>query len=112
MSETQSKTDSWMETITNTAIGFLVAMVGNAIILPLLFGIDLSAGGNALCALAYTGLSIVRQYTLRRMFNGRSVWLALKDRFVCQHLEFTNEPHWWDRRCVHCGASPEYNGAR
>jgi hypothetical protein len=81
MNEGQSKIDSAMETVTNTGIGFVTAMVGNAIILPWLFDIELSVGGNITCALAYTGISIVRQYTLRRLFNGRSVWATIKGKF-------------------------------
>lgn len=78
MNERQSRMDSAMETVTNTAIGFAVAMIGNAIILPLLFGIELSGAMNVITALCYTGISIVRQFTIRRLFNGRSVWSALK----------------------------------
>lgn len=80
--ERQSRIDSFMETLTNTAIGFLVAMIGNALILPWIFGIEVSMGANILTATAYTVISIIRQFTLRRMFNGRSVWQAMRARWA------------------------------
>jgi hypothetical protein len=81
MSEKQSKMDSWMEAITNTVVGFVVSIAANALILPALFGMELSFAHNILCALAFTGVSIIRQYVLRRIFNGRSVWQAIRASF-------------------------------
>lgn len=81
MREQQSKIDSWMEAIVNTAIGFVVAVMANALILPIVFGIEVGIGENLTCALAFTAVSILRQYSLRRVFNGRSVWGAIKCRF-------------------------------
>lgn len=78
MSEQQAKIDSVMETVTNVAVGFAVAMVGNAVILPFVFGVHVSAAANVITASLYTVLSIVRQYSLRRLFNGKSVWQAMK----------------------------------
>lgn len=78
VSERQTKVDSAMETVINVAVGFGVAMVGNAVILPFVFGVHVSAVANVVTASLYTVLSIVRQYSLRRLFNGRSVWEGLK----------------------------------
>ena len=78
----QSKIDSAMETVTNTAIGFAVAMLANQVILPMMLGIELKASANFGIAVAFTVISIVRQYSLRRLFNGRSVWQAIKGRFA------------------------------
>lgn len=78
----QSKVDSWMEVITNTAVGFVWAIAANWVILPLVFGIEVSLGANLLTATLFTIVSIVRQYTIRRLFNGRSVWSSLKGRFA------------------------------
>jgi hypothetical protein len=94
VSEQQSKIDSAMETVTNTAIGFATAMVGNAIILPWLFDIELDLGGNVACATAYTGISIARQYTLRRLFNGRSVWSAIRGNFPRPSSQLLNLSFW------------------
>jgi hypothetical protein len=81
MSEQQSKIDSAMEVVTNTAIGFAVAMVGNHIILPFMLDIELKASTNFWIAVGYTGLSIGRQWVIRRAFNGRSPWSAIKARW-------------------------------
>lgn len=82
MSEKQSKVDSWMEVATSTAIGFSVAMVGNHIILPITYGVKTSASANFWTAVGFTILSMARQYVIRRAFNGRSVWQAIKGRFA------------------------------
>lgn len=71
-----------METITNTAIGFGIAMLGNWIILPAVFGIKVSVAENVATALFFTVISIARQFTIRRLFNGRSVWQAIRGRFA------------------------------
>lgn len=75
---TQSRTDSLMETLTNTAIGLFVAIVGNAIILPVVLGVHVSTADNLIIAAGFTVLSIARQYVIRRTFNGRSVWQSIK----------------------------------
>ena len=74
----QSKIDSVMEVVTNTAVGFLVAMLGNNLFLPLVFGIQVSMVESAITACLFTVLSMVRQYAIRRAFNGRSVWQAMR----------------------------------
>jgi DNA polymerase III alpha subunit (gram-positive type) len=78
----QSKIDSAMEVVTNTAIGFAFAIVGNQIILPAVLGIRLHAGSNVLIACGFTVISLIRQYLLRRWFNGRPVWSTIKERFA------------------------------
>jgi hypothetical protein len=94
MIEKQSKIDSAMETVTNTAIGFSTAMIGNAIILPWLFDIELDMAGNVACASAYTAISIARQYTLRRIFNGRSVWQSVKLKVPTPSSQLLNLSFW------------------
>lgn len=77
----QSRLDSLMEAATNILVGFAVAFVGNYIILPLVLDIDLKPSDSLLIAALFTLVSLARQYTIRRAFNGRSVWEALKCRF-------------------------------
>lgn len=79
----QSRVDSAMETVTNTAIGFVIAVVSNAIILPLTLGVQVSMGDSVFIAVLFTLVSMVRQYSLRRLFNGRSVWQAIKSKLPC-----------------------------
>lgn len=64
----QSKRGSLTEAIANVAIGYLVAVAANAVILPA-FGLHASAAQNMGIALAFTAVSLVRSYALRRLFN-------------------------------------------
>jgi hypothetical protein len=70
----QTKTGSLVEALTNIAIGFSINFVANLIILPA-FGLPLSPGTAFQIGLVFTGISIVRSYVLRRMFNKiKSKW--------------------------------------
>ena len=61
---------SIVEAKTNIAVGFVVNYVANMTILPL-FGFDsLTPGKNFVIGLLYTGISLVRQFVIRRWFNG------------------------------------------
>ncbi len=64
----QSKKGSLIEVCVNTAIGYSVALLSQRIIFPL-FGIELNAGENALMALVFTSISLIRGYMVRRTFN-------------------------------------------
>jgi len=91
---TQSRIDSAMETVTNTAIGYVIAVVANAVILPATLGIEVSMGDNLLIAALFTVISLIRGYLIRRMFNGRSVWQAVKN--------WWNEGLWPRGECAWC----------
>lgn len=75
----QSRIDSVMESLTNLAVGLAVSQVANLIVLPLVLGVQVSQGAALWLGVIYTIISLVRSYTLRRLFNGRSVWAAIKD---------------------------------
>lgn len=65
----QSRRGSFVEALINVAVGYALSVAANSIILPL-FGFHPSLGQNAAIALVFTGLSLVRSYSLRRLFNG------------------------------------------
>lgn len=69
MSEaSQRKSHSFVETITNTAIGYVI----NVTVQPFVFaafGIHINAASDLLIGAIFTGISIVRGYVLRRLFN-------------------------------------------
>ena len=67
---TQSRRYSLFETITSTAIGYLCALLSQAVLYPM-FGIHTSTGQNAWLAAWFTIISIVRGYLVRRAFNWR-----------------------------------------
>lgn len=73
----QSKTDSILEAITNIVIGFLINFTANMAIFPLL-GWQISVNQNIALGACYTMISLIRSYSLRRVFNGRSVYHAIK----------------------------------
>lgn len=75
----QTRIDSVMEALTNTAVGYVISVAANLAILPL-FGLHTSIRAAAGIGLAFTVVSVARQYTLRRLFNGRSIWAAIKGR--------------------------------
>ncbi|MDQ3287662.1 MAG: hypothetical protein M3Q42_05255 [Pseudomonadota bacterium] len=65
---TQSKRMSAVETAASTAIGFAVAFVVTAIVLPV-FGYHITAGDNLWITAIFTVVSVVRGYYVRRLFN-------------------------------------------
>lgn len=77
---TQSRIDSMMESLTNTAIGFFVSLV-TWIIVAWAYQIPMSWAVNIQITLWFTLVSVARQYVIRRTFDGRSPWQALKGKF-------------------------------
>jgi hypothetical protein len=76
----QLRIDSLMEAVTNTAIGFVISMVTWQVIVAA-FNLPTSVGDDLLIVGIFTVISILRQYVLRRLFDGRSPWCALRARF-------------------------------
>ena len=64
----QSKIESLIESIINTSLGFLVALITQILIYPI-FDIEVSFGDQTLLALIFTSVSLVRGYIVRRYFN-------------------------------------------
>ena len=73
----QHKMDSLMETVTNTGIGFVVSLI-TWVFVARGYGIPVTWGQNLGITGIFTVVSIVRGYVLRRAFNGRSVWQAIR----------------------------------
>ena len=64
----QSKLESLFESIINVAVGFTINFTANMTLFPL-FGWHISHGQNIALGIIYTGISILRSYTIRRWFN-------------------------------------------
>lgn len=64
----QTKKQSLIESLSNVAVGFLIALATQIIIYPLM-GVQLSMSVNVLATSIFTVVSIVRSYCVRRMFN-------------------------------------------
>lgn len=58
---------SMLETVSSTAIGFLVSMAVTAVVPPL-YGYQVNVETNFQITLIFTVLSVVRGYCVRRMF--------------------------------------------
>ena len=66
----QSKIGSLIEALVNIAIGFSINFLASMLILPL-FGYHITLATNLQLGVIYTGISIARQYVIRRWFNKR-----------------------------------------
>lgn len=64
----QSRKHSILETLANIAIGYVVAIAAQCVVFPM-FGIHEPLGKQMGIGLAFTGISLVRSYALRRLFN-------------------------------------------
>lgn len=68
----QSRLMSFTESLINIAVGLFVAMVANAVILPLL-GFPISLQQNLIIAAFMTAISIARSFALRRLFEAMHI---------------------------------------
>ena len=59
---------SLVESVTNVAIGYLVALAGQLVVFPAL-GIHVSLRQNLVIGACFTAISIARSYCVRRLFN-------------------------------------------
>jgi membrane protein implicated in regulation of membrane protease activity len=64
----QSKINSFIESLANTASGFLVSFGVSFLVYPLL-GMEGSASAYAVAGMVFTVISIARNYVVRRVFN-------------------------------------------
>ena len=64
----QSKFHSFLESVANVAIGYGVALVSQILVFPL-FGITIPLRENLMIGAIFTVVSIVRSYSVRRLFN-------------------------------------------
>lgn len=71
--EGQSKKGSLAESLANVVIGYLIALSSQLIIFHA-YGIVLSVGTQAIIGIWFTIISIIRSFTLRRIFNRITVW--------------------------------------
>lgn len=66
----QSRLMSLVEAITNVAIGYALAVVTQVLIFPL-FGLHTTLEQNLKMGAVFTGVSLLRSYVLRRLFEGQ-----------------------------------------
>lgn len=64
----QRKTHSALEAVANVAVGYMVSVAANIVILPM-FGYGVTVAQSLAIGLAFTAISLARSYILRRIFN-------------------------------------------
>ena len=64
----QSRTMSLVEAMANVVVGYGVAVVTQLLIFPV-FGLHATLAQNLKMGLVFTGISIVRSFALRRLFE-------------------------------------------
>lgn len=75
----QSRKDSMLEAITNIVIGAGVAFLSQIIWFPLI-GKEFTMVDNLMTTAFFTIVSFARSYYIRRIFNGKSIYLTIKSR--------------------------------
>jgi hypothetical protein len=68
----QSRLMSWMESLINIAVGFGISLLAQMYFLPLL-GVNIDFHQNLMFALIMTVISILRSYSLRRIFEAMHI---------------------------------------
>tara|TARA_Y100000034_G_C6780003_1_gene348561 strand:- start:476 stop:685 length:210 start_codon:yes stop_codon:yes gene_type:complete len=64
----QSRVGSFVESIANVMVGYLIAVLAQVLIFPH-FGVHVTTRDHFIIAAVFTVVSIVRSYCLRRLFN-------------------------------------------
>lgn len=65
---TQSRAMSLVEAAANVVVGYVLAIGTQVVVFPL-FGLDAALGEHLAIGLAFLGVSLVRGYLLRRLFE-------------------------------------------
>ncbi len=65
---TQSRRMSLVEAITNVALGYALAVATQIVVFPW-FGLNPSLGDNLAIGGIFVGISLLRSYALRRLFE-------------------------------------------
>ena len=65
----QKRINSWIESVTNTIVGFLVRLIIQWGIIVPLFSLETSATQNFIITIIFTLATLIRSYLLRRIFD-------------------------------------------
>lgn len=75
----QSRKDSMLEAIINILIGAVVALLSQIIWFPIIDK-EFTMVDNLMTTAFFTIVSFARSYYIRRIFNGKSIYLTIKSR--------------------------------
>jgi cobalamin biosynthesis protein CobD/CbiB len=73
---------SLVESLANVVVGYGVAVVTQILIFPV-FGLHTTLGQNLAMGLAFTGVSVIRSFALRRLFE------AIRDGNAELHADYS-----------------------
>jgi len=73
----QTKIHSLLESCTNIAIGYLVALASQLLIFPQ-YGIQISITDNLMIGAWFTLISLIRSYAIRRWYDRKATLLMSK----------------------------------
>ncbi len=65
---TQSRRMSFVEAVTNVVVGYILAVAAQIVVFPW-FGLHLHIGENLIIGAVFVGISLLRNYALRRLFQ-------------------------------------------
>ena len=71
MRHNQSRIASLLESLSNVAIGYVVALTTQLAVFPM-FGMNISMSDNLLIGAIFTVVSIIRSYAVRRFYEART----------------------------------------
>lgn len=77
----QHRMDSLMESVTNTAVGFIISWAVWVWVVAPLFGFHNGAATSFLVTCIFTVTSLIRQYILRRVFDGKTIWETIRAKY-------------------------------
>lgn len=77
----QHRFDSFLETSTSVVVGFVVAMLTYRFIISPIYGFGSDAGESAGVVAIFTATSLLRQYLVRRWFDGKTIYQGLRAKF-------------------------------
>lgn len=73
----QSRIGSLIESGTNIAIGYGIALASQLVIFPL-YGVHIPLSDNIMIGAWFTVISLARSYAIRRWFNGKTTQVTVK----------------------------------
>lgn len=69
----QTKTHSLIEAVVNVAVGLTISLLANLYIIPPIIHAPVSIHAAGIISVIFTAISLIRSYTLRRIFNYVSI---------------------------------------
>ena len=75
----QSRTGSIIEGFTNILAGYGIAVSAQVVLFPIFLGIDVPLTTNLQLGAAFTVVSLIRQYILRRIFTSKQLFQIRED---------------------------------